>query len=172
VSRRPGAAMLIPACVVAFLSIVGGFDKTPFAAYMATALPALHEAGQGISEALSSAAAGLAFLAGVLAAWYAYLRNPAVSRSLAANPAGNLLHRFWFADWGMDWLYDRLFVRPVIWAANANKADVIDSIYDGLARLAEICYRVLSLTETGKLRWYAAWIAGGSVVMVAIVMFL
>src|SRR6185437_4335365 len=63
VSRRPGAAMLIPACVLAFLSIVEGFDKAPFAAFLATALPALHEAGQGISEALSSAAAGLAFLA-------------------------------------------------------------------------------------------------------------
>jgi NADH-quinone oxidoreductase subunit L len=172
VSRRPGLAMLIPACVLAFLSIVGGFDKTPFAGFMATALPSLHEVGRGISEALSSAAAGLAFLAGIVVAWYAYLRNPAVSRSLVANPAGRLLHRFWFADWGMDWLYDHLFVRPVVWLATANKGDVIDSIYGGLARLAALCYRVLSLTETGKLRWYAAWIAGGSVVLVAIVVFL
>jgi len=172
VSRRPGAAMLIPACVLAFLSIVGGFDKAPFAAFMATALPSLPEVSRGITEAMSSAAAGVAFLAGILIAWYVYLRNPAVSRSLVANPAGRLLHRFWFADWGMDWLYDRLFVRPVVWIATANKGDVIDSIYDGLARLATLCYRVLSLTETGKLRWYAAWIAGGSVVMVAIVVFL
>jgi hypothetical protein len=35
-----------------------------------------------------------------------------------------------------------------------------------------LCYRALSLTETGKLRWYAAWIAGGSAIFVAIVMFL
>jgi NADH-quinone oxidoreductase subunit L len=121
---------------------------------------------------MSSAAAGVAFLAGILIAWYVYLRNPAVSRSLVANPAGRLLHRFWFADWGMDWLYDRLFVRPVVWMATANQRDIIDSVYVGLARLAALCYRVLSLTETGKLRWYAAWIAGGSVVMVAIVVFL
>ena len=46
------------------------------------------------------------------------------------------------------------------------------SIYAGLARLAALCYRVLSLTETGRLRWYAAWIAGGTVVFIAIVMFL
>jgi NADH-quinone oxidoreductase subunit L len=172
VSRRPGAAMLIPACVLAFFSIVGGFDKAPFAAFLATALPSLPEMSRGITEAMSSAAAAVAFLAGILIAWYVYLRNPAVSRALVANPAGRLLHRFWFADWGMDWLYDRLFVRPVVWMATANKGDVIDSIYDGLARLAALCYRFLSLTETGKLRWYAAWIAGGSVVMVAIVMLL
>jgi NADH-quinone oxidoreductase subunit L len=72
----------------------------------------------------------------------------------------------------MDWLYDRLFVRPVVWIARVNKADVIDSIYVGLASVATFCYRVLSLTETGKLRWYAAWIAGGTVAFVAIVMFL
>ncbi len=172
VSHRPGLAMVVPACILAFLSIAGGFDKAPFAAFVGTALPAFREAGGGMSEALSSSAAGLAFLAGLLAASYAYLRNPALSRAVAANPAGRLLHRFWFADWGMDWLYDHVFVRPIVWLATANKADVVDSIYDGLAHLAALCYRVLSLTETGKLRWYAAWIAGGSAVVVAIVMFL
>jgi len=91
---------------------------------------------------------------------------------MVENPAGRVLHRFWFSDWGMDWLYDRLFVRPVVWIARVNKADVVDSIYDGLASLTTACYRVLSLTETGKLRWYAAWIAGGTVAFVAIVMFL
>ena len=91
---------------------------------------------------------------------------------MVENPAGRVLHRFWFSDWGMDWLYDRLFVRPVVWIARVNKADVVDSIYVGLANLATFCYRVLSLTETGKLRWYAAWIAGGTVAFVAIVMFL
>ena len=172
VSHRPGLVMIIPACILAFLAIAGGFDKAPFAAFMGTALPALREAGGGISEPLSSAAAGLAFLSGFLVAWYAYLRDPAFSRAVAANPAGRLLHRFWFADWGMDWLYDRVFVRPVVWLATANKADFVDSIYHGLARLATLCYRVLSSTETGKLRWYAAWIAGGSAVVAAIVMFL
>jgi len=172
VSHRPGLVMIIPACILAFLAIAGGFDKAPFAAFMGTALPAFREAGGGISEPLSSAAAGLAFLSGFLVAWYAYLRDPAFSRAVAANPAGRLLHRFWFADWGMDWLYDRVFVRPVVWLATANKADFVDSIYHGLARLATLCYRVLSSTETGKLRWYAAWIAGGSAVVAAIVMFL
>jgi NADH-quinone oxidoreductase subunit L len=172
VTHRPGLAMVIPACVLAFLAIAGGFDRAPFVAFQARATPGFHEVSGGISEATSSTAAGLAFLAGCLAAWYAYLRNPAVSRSFAANRAGLLLHRFWFADWGMDWLYDYLFVRPVVWLAAVNKADVIDSIYDGLACLAALCYRVLSLTETGKLRWYAAWIAGGSALVIALVILL
>ena len=172
VTRRPGLAMTIPICVLAVLSIVGGFDKAPFARFIATALPSFPEGIGGITETLSSVAAALAFVCGLLGAWFVYQRNPALATAMVENPAGRLLHRFWFSDWGMDWLYDRLFVRPVVWIARVNKADVVDSIYDGLASLATFCYRVLSLTETGKLRWYAAWIAGGTVAFVAIVMFL
>ena len=172
VSRPPGLAMAAPACILAFLSIAGGFDRDSLTAFLATALPAFRDAGVRMGEATSSAVAGLAFLAGLLAAWYAWLRNPAFSHAAAANPAGRLLHRFWFSDWGMDWLYDRVLVRPVVWLVATNKADVIDSIYDGIASLAALCHRLLSSTETGKLRWYAAWIAGGSVVTLAIVMFL
>ena len=172
VSRRPGLAMLIPAGVLALLSIVGGFDRAPFAKFIATALPPLSRSASGFSEALSTAAASGAFLCGLLAAWFAYVRNPALPAAVIANPAGQALHRFWFADWGMDWLYDRLFVRPVMWIARVNRADVIDSIYDGLAKLAALCWRLLSLTETGKLRWYTAWIAGGAAFLVAIMMLL
>jgi NADH-quinone oxidoreductase subunit L len=172
VTKQPGLAMTIPVCVLAVLSIVGGFDKVPFARFIATALPTLPEAVGGITETLSSIVAALAFLCGLLGAWFVYQRNPTVATAMVENPAGRLLHRFWFSDWGMDWLYDRLFVRPVLWVARVNKADVVDSIYDGLASLVTLCYRVLSLTETGKLRWYAAWIAGGTVAFVAIVMFL
>ena len=172
VTRRPGLAMTIPVCVLAVLSIVGGFDKAPFARFMATALPSFQEGIGGITEALSSVAAALAFVCGLLGAWFVYQRNPALATAIVENPVGRVLHRFWFSDWGMDWLYDRLFVRPVVWIARVNKADAVDSIYAGLANLATVCYRVLSLTETGKLRWYAAWIAGGTVALVAIVMFL
>ena len=172
VSRRPGLAMTIPVCVLAVLSIVGGFDKAPFARFIATALPTLPEAAARITETLSSVVAALAFLCGLLGAWFVYQRHPTVATAMVENPAGRVLQRFWSSDWGMDWLYDRLFVRPVVWIARVNKADVVDSIYVGLASVAAFCYRVLRLTETGKLRWYAAWIAGGTVAFAAIVMYL
>ncbi len=53
-----------------------------------------------------------------------------------------------------------------------NKGDIVDTVYNGIARLAELSWRVLSLTESGRLRWYAAGIAAGSVLFVAIVIFL
>jgi NADH-quinone oxidoreductase subunit L len=172
VTSRPGLAMTIPVCLLAVLSIVGGFDKAPFARFIAMALPTLPKAAGGMTETLSSIVAALAFVCGLLGAWFVYRRNPALATAIVENPAGRALHRFWFSDWGMDWLYDRLFVRPVVWIARVNKADVVDSIYEGLASLTTFCYRILSLTETGKLRWYAAWIAGGAVTFVALVSFL
>jgi NADH-quinone oxidoreductase subunit L len=71
----------------------------------------------------------------------------------------------------MDWLYDRLFVRPLVWMANVGKADPIDGFYTGVGRLNEIAWRGLSLTQSGRLRWYAATIAAGTIVLIGVVIF-
>ena len=72
----------------------------------------------------------------------------------------------------MDWLYDRIFVWPVNWIARVGKGDVIDGSYTGLALLNQGAWRVLHRTQSGKLRWYAAAIAGGTIVYIAVVLFL
>ena len=88
VTRRPGLAMTIPVCMLAVLSIVGGFDKAPFARFIATALPTLPEAVGGITEILSSMAAALAFVCGLLGAWFVYQRNPALATAMVENSGG------------------------------------------------------------------------------------
>jgi NADH-quinone oxidoreductase subunit L len=112
------------------------------------------------------------FLLGLVLAWFFILRKPSLAKSLATNPAGAELHRFWFSDWAMDWLYDRIFVWPVIWIARIGRGDIIDGSYDGLALLSEGGWRVLRRTQSGKLRWYAAAIAGGTIIFIAVVLFL
>ena len=54
----------------------------------------------------------------------------------------------------------------------STRDDFIDAFYAGVARLTEITWLVLRRTETGKLRWYAAGIAAGSIVFIAVVLFL
>ncbi len=173
VSRRPGLLMAAPSVVLAVLSIAGGYDEKWFLRFIGTALPRLSELPAGaIAETVTSAIAAAVFLAGLLAAWFVYLRRPSIAASAATNRAGAALARLWFSDWGMDWIYDRVFVRPFEWFACFNRNDFLDSIYDGIAALAALCWRGLSLTETGNLRWYAALIAGGTVLFVAMAMFL
>jgi NADH-quinone oxidoreductase subunit L len=154
VTKTPGLAMTIPAGILAFFSLAAGFVKEPFAAF-------LGQGGTLPKEALTSALAALAFLIGLGIAWWDW-RRPALATAL---------ERFWYAGWGFDWLYDRVFVTPVVWAARINRADAIDFVYKGIAALAAAMWRVLSWTETGNLRWYAAGIAAGTVIFLAIVVF-
>jgi NADH-quinone oxidoreductase subunit L len=109
---------------------------------------------------------------GVYLAYIFFLRKRAYAAALASSVAGSALHQFWFSDWGMDWLYDRVFVKPLVWFARINKGDFIDGFYTGVARMNELAWRILSHTETGRLRWYAAGIAAGSVLFIALVLFL
>ena len=173
VTKRPGKAMLIPCFVLAFLSIVSGYVKTPFARFLETVLPWTEGAHSvPITELVSEVIAALVFLMGVYLAYIFFLRKRAYAAALASSVAGSALHQFWFSDWGMDWLYDRLFVKPLVWFARINKGDFIDGFYTGVARMNELAWRILSRTETGRLRWYAAGIAAGSVVFIAVVLFL
>jgi NADH-quinone oxidoreductase subunit L len=167
VTERPGLAMQLPVWILAFLSIVGGLPQRFVTGFLASVLPPLPEAAPGSFTALTSAAAAaVVLLAGLLYAWFFYLRL-AVRESSTRG-----LGRFLFAGWDFDWIYDRLFVRPVVWIARLNKDDIIDSFYDGIARLSEWAYRGLSNTQTGRMRWYAAGIAAGSALFIAIAIFL
>jgi NADH-quinone oxidoreductase subunit L len=173
VTKRPGLAMRIPCLVLALLSVVAGYVKMPFGRFLETVLP-WSEGTQAIpiTALASEVIAGSVFLLGVYLAYVFFLRKRSYAAALAASAAGDALHRFWFSDWGMDWLYERLFVRPLVWFARIDKSDFIDGFYTGVAWLNEFAWGVLRRTENGKLRWYAAGIAGGSVVFIAVVLFL
>jgi NADH-quinone oxidoreductase subunit L len=166
--------MLVPCIVLAFLSIAGGYIRIPFGHFLETVLPWTTRAAAAVplSETASATAAGLVFLMGLVLAWFFILRRPSLSKALVRSPAGAALHRFWFSDWAMDWLYDRIFVWPVIWIARIGRSDVIDGSYDGLALLTQGGWRALRSTQSGKLRWYAAAIAGGTIIFIAVVLFL
>jgi NADH-quinone oxidoreductase subunit L len=172
VTKRPGYAMTIPLLVLAFLSVVGGYLKTPLLAALHPVLPQTIEAhAGGLTEGRSEAIAAVLFLIGLYFAYVFHLQKRSLTDALVANPVGRLLHQWWFADWGFDWIYDKAFVQPFIWAAQINKKDFVDAFYTGVARLTELSYRALSRTETGRVRWYAAAMAAGSVLFIAMVFF-
>ena len=66
----------------------------------------------------------------------------------------------------MDWLYDRLFVRPIVWFARVNRSDWVDLIYTGIAGVCTQGYRGLRVAQNGKVRWYAAGVTIGTVIFV------
>jgi NADH-quinone oxidoreductase subunit L len=171
VTKRPGYAMTVPLVVLAFLSLVGGYLKQPLRGFLHLALPSTIEAHFGaLTETRSEVIAGLVFLLGLYLAYLFHLQKRNWADTLFANPIGRTLHEWWFADWGFDWMYDKVFVRPFLWATQINKSDFVDAFYSGIAWLTQLFYRWLSGTETGRVRWYAASMAAGSVLFIAMVL--
>jgi NADH-quinone oxidoreductase subunit L len=172
VTKHPGYRMTIPLVVLAVLSIVGGYLKHPLLGFLHSALPSTIEVHAGaLTEIRSEAVAGLIFLIGLYFAYLFYLQKRNLAEALVANSFGRMLHQWWFADWGFDWIYDKIFVQPFLWVSEINKSDFVDAIYAGIAWLAQLFYRGLSGTETGRVRWYAAGMAAGSVIFLAVVLF-
>ena len=172
VTKRPGYAMTVPLVVLAFFAIVAGYLKGPFLAVMDSVLPRTVEAHTGLTEASSEAVAALLFLVGVYFAWLFHQRKRSLADALVANPAAHALHEWWFEGWGFDRIYDKAFVQPFVWVSQINKSDFIDAFYTRVSRLTDFFYREIIRTETGRVRWYAAAMAGGSVLFIAVVLFL
>jgi NADH-quinone oxidoreductase subunit L len=174
IHHRPGWAMMLPLYVLAILALVAGFIELPhnmgsvqvFSGFMHSAFPELTHGGghdEASQETLLQIIAGVTALAGAAIAYYFFLANPKRAEAIANSPIGSKLKPFWMAGWGFDWLYDRLFVWPYVWLSAANKDDLVDSGYSLVAFLTRLGHVLFSLTQTGRVRWYAAGIAAGSV---------
>ncbi|MDE0040175.1 MAG: NADH-quinone oxidoreductase subunit L [Gammaproteobacteria bacterium] len=89
--------------------------------------------------------------------------------SLVESSFGDALRRFWQSGWAFDWVYYRVFVKPFLWVARVNKGDVVDLAFRITAAVTRGFHHVGALTQTGRLRWYAANMAIGLIVVLLIV---
>jgi NADH-quinone oxidoreductase subunit L len=178
---RGGWRMEGPLVILAVLAIVAGFvelpptlgDKAHFTAFLGTVLPAVVIVpARAIALARLQLVAAVVSLAGIYIAWALFLRSRAAMAAMSRQPVFQAVHRFWVTGWGFDWLYDHLFVQPLVWFATVDKRDGLDRIYDGLAWSSRAAWRALSDTETGRVRWYAAGLTIGALVITTIVIFL
>src|SRR5580658_7570691 len=113
VTKRPGYAMTVPLVILAFLAVVAGYLKGPLLGFLQSALPQTIEFHtEGLTELGSEAIAGALFLIGLYFAYLFHLRRRSLADELVANPVGRALQQWWFADWGFDWIYDKVFVQP------------------------------------------------------------
>ncbi len=166
ISGSYGWRVILPLTVLSILSVVGGLIELPPALghvtllsnLLAPVLPATRE----VSDVTPLLLASLAGLLGIGLAAIFYWRP-------SKAPAETALWRFWHAAAGFDWLYDRLLVRPVLWAARVGRDDVIDSIYDGIAWMTRAVHQQVRLTQTGRVRFYTAGLAVGSISLIAFV---
>jgi NADH-quinone oxidoreductase subunit L len=180
VEKRPGIPMMLPLFILAVLSIIAGFIETPpalgnikwFSAFINSSLPAEMEAhaSHGAEIILGLVAAILA-IAGISLAYVLYVRKQ-IHETAGQQAAANPLRQFLKSGWGFDKAYDVMLVQPFIRIAAFGKNDFVDKIYSGIAALFRGLNVLLSATETGRLRFYAAGIALGTIIFVAIALFI
>ena len=179
--HKPGMRIVIPLVVLAFLSVVAGTVELPgwmgnhpfFTNFLAGVLPLPNDIhGGALIEGILEAVAAVISLGGIYVAYVFFIKRPQYSEALARSPLGGPLHRFWFSGWGFDGIYNFVFVRPIVWLARVDKNDIVDSFFDGIAFVARVFNRLLSVTQTGQLRHYAIGILIGAVIITGIVVLL
>jgi NADH-quinone oxidoreductase subunit L len=182
VGKKPGYLMIIPLVVLSVLSLIGGWVELPltlggfpfFSEFLRPSLPPIGQitfSPPELAAELELVLEIIAAAAAILGIYLAYLLSLRPSTQPEA-PVLMIVQRFWHAGWGFDWLYDRILVRPLLWFTRINRSDFIDSFYQGIIRLAQYCHRGLSQTQTGQVRWYAGGVAIGTIIFIAMAVFL
>lgn len=162
-----GLAHNLPLAVLIVLSTCVGALITP---PLAGVLP--HSVGHagGNGQMTLEIASGVIAIAGILLAAWLYLGPRKLVGSIGRSAPGRFLTAWWFAAWGFDWLYDRVFVRPYLLLTRLLHRDPLNTAMGLVPVLTRAGNRVLGRSVNGQIRWYAASMAGGAVLVVALVL--
>ncbi|HEY1027741.1 MAG TPA: NADH-quinone oxidoreductase subunit L [Pseudomonas sp.] len=164
-----GIAHNLPLMVLIVLSTFIGAWITP---PLAGVLP--QSVGHAGGEAKHSLeiVSGCIALAGILLAALLFLGKRSFATAVAQSAPGRFLSAWWFAAWGFDWLYDKLFVQPYLLLCRLLRRDPIDRGLRAVPLLARGGNALLSSSQTGQTRWYAVSVAAGAVLVLAVILFL
>jgi NADH-quinone oxidoreductase subunit L len=159
-----GVAYWLPLSVLLVLSTLVGAWLHPS---ITGVLPA--DPGESVEEGkhLLEFASGAVAIAGIAIAAWLYLGERRLVTAIAKSGIGRALTGLWYNAFGFDALYDLLFVKTYLAIVNFNRRDFIDAIIGLIPRLTKLGHDTLSVTENGRVRWYAATIAGGAVLLLA-----
>jgi NADH-quinone oxidoreductase subunit L len=175
IGRLPGKLMTVPLIILAFFALMAGFIELPhnfahltlFSDLLESVLPSpalKTEANEWLFQLLAVCTS----LGGIYLGYQLYYQQTLATERLEQSAGIKSLHSFLLSGWGFDKLYERIFVRPLIYIAHINRNDIIDGIYRGIARINVSFYKALSFTQTGSLRWYAMGLLIGSIIILSL----
>jgi NADH-quinone oxidoreductase subunit L len=178
-------SMTVPLIFLAILSTVGGWVAAPhlvggtdyfekflhpvFTMYAPAAVEGPPEAVEAPGMMLLHALTGwpvLIALAGLLLAWWFYIKSPQAPKKLADSlraPYTLVLHKYY-----VDELCNAAIIQPLLWIStnvlwHVVDEGVIDGTVNGVARVARESGSELREIQSGNARSYAAWVVIGAV---------
>jgi NADH-quinone oxidoreductase subunit L len=184
--HRPRDLMLYPLVVLAAGSLLIGFLEMPetLGGYHAVseflhpvfaaaeqqsgigAIPALGsiEEAHRAELTLQAVSAAIALL-GLMMAYHWYVLRPAWKESLAASPASAAVAAVLRAGWGADAFYRALVVTPYRAIARRLRHEPVDDGIAAITGTVRVTHYLLVLSETGRIRTYAAGMVVGVIVL-------
>ena len=159
---------VVPFGLLAVLSIAGGWMGFEFTGAL-FGDKGVHAAFHFDPIALLTL--GIPF-AGVVVGYFLFASDLIDRRTLIKNRLSESLSKFWGSGWGFDWVYDTLIVKPFRFIAQTrvNRNDIVDLFFNLIKFLANLFHHILSMFQTGHVRWYAFTMVGGLLlVLLAIV---
>lgn len=159
-----GIAYALPLLVLLLLStFVGALIHPP----LAGVLPAsVGEHGGAMKHTIEWISGGVAVF-GIALSALLFLGQRRFVTVLSQSGVGKVVGGLWKNAWGFDWLYDHLFVKPFMFIVRVNSRDWIDAAIGLLPWLTGKGHALLVVTQNGKLRWYAASMGMGAVLILA-----
>ncbi|MFD1260176.1 NADH-quinone oxidoreductase subunit L [Entomomonas asaccharolytica] len=162
-----GLAHAIPLAVLIVLSTgIGALITPPLGAAFASPEHAANADGKHMLELVS----GIIAITGILLAAALYLGKRSFVTKLSESAIGRFFSCWWLNGWGFDWVYDKLFVKPYLFITTVLVKDPFDKAIGFLPLLVRGGNKLMTLTETGRLRWYALSLVGGAIVLIAIML--
>ncbi|REC93656.1 NADH-quinone oxidoreductase subunit L [Kushneria indalinina] len=165
-----GLAHHVPLIVLAVLStFVGAMIHPP----LENVLPAGPEGQFGHSvQLMLEILAAVVAIVGVGIAAGLFLGRRRLVRSLVQTKEGDRLWRFFNSAFAFDWLYHRVVVRPFLFIGRLHRLDWVNSLMNLWPGLALMLNGLLSDTQSGRLRWYAAVMTGGAIATLLLLLLL
>jgi NADH-quinone oxidoreductase subunit L len=174
VHESPGV-MTWPLVVLALLTLVAGFavgipseHGTPFERFLSPVLPVHETEHGGVAGIMLLVLSVIVVAAGILLAWFMYVATPVKAEALGRPTSA--VHRLLLNAWYVDWLYDRLIVRPLyalaLFLAGVFDLGVVDGIVNGLGRAVAWASAGLRRLQTGYVVNYALTMLVGAVLLV------
>jgi NADH-quinone oxidoreductase subunit L len=159
--KQLGWRMAGPLALLCILSLIGGWFALPLASvFPATAEHHVNHLIEGISISIP--------IIGVLIAWLVYYKLSLSVSNLTDSRSGKQLRDYWKGGWGIDTLYNMVFVLPYQKVSYVMRSEWLDKIYNSIVVICVGLYQLFSHSQTGKLRWYATSMVFGLIALVSI----
>jgi NADH-quinone oxidoreductase subunit L len=153
------------------LGVLSTFIGALFPQPLSHALPIHPVEGRDMLEMFFEGITSVAAVSGLCFAAALFLGRREIITQIMALPFAQKLWQLWHYAWGVDWLYDRVFVQPYRMLGRAYRRDWINTLANGVPGGALLLNGRLAASENGLLRSYALVMFAGATALLLILLF-